>query len=64
MKKKDLSKKILWISLMAPYDTVSHAGGKIENYYLKKAHSSHELDLMLVTFCKEDEVSKLDLELH
>ena len=26
--------KVLWVSLMAPYDKVKHAAGKIENYFL------------------------------
>lgn len=55
-------KKILWISLRAPYDGVLHAGGKVHNFYLKKFHSSNKFDISLISFCYENEVSKLDLD--
>lgn len=55
-------KKLLWISLRAPYDRVLHAGGKIHNFYIKKFNSSNKFDINLLSFCYENEVSKLDLD--
>lgn len=57
-----MKKKILWVSLMAPYDSVGHAGGKIENFYLKYVHANSKLDVTLLSLCKEEEISKLDLD--
>ena len=57
-----MKKKVLWISLMAPYDTVGHAGGKIENFYLKYLHANSSADVTLVSLCKDFEVPKLDLD--
>jgi glycosyltransferase involved in cell wall biosynthesis len=54
-------KNVLWISAMAPYDKVPHAGGKIHNWYLKKLKTSDDLNIKVATFCKPDEVSKIDL---
>lgn len=55
-------KKVLWISLCAPYDTVAHAGGKIHNMYLKNMHNSGYFDISLLSFCYEYEVPYLDLD--
>jgi glycosyltransferase involved in cell wall biosynthesis len=55
-------KKVLWISITAPYDTVPHAGGQIHNYYLKKLCASNELQVKLLSFCEEDEKEKIDLD--
>ena len=55
-------KKVLWISLNAPYDKVDHAGGQVHNYYLKKLHATGKADLKLISFCHPSEVPKLDLE--
>ncbi len=57
-----MKKKILWISMMAPYDHVDHASGKTENYYLKNEYWSSDFDVTLLTLCKEYEVVKLDLD--
>lgn len=54
-------KKILWISLRAPYDSVAHAGGKDHNYYLKKFHNSKMFEIRLISFCFPYEKEKLDL---
>jgi hypothetical protein len=54
-------KNVFWISAMAPYDKVPHAGGKIHNWYLKKLKTSDDLNIKVATFCKPDEVSKIDL---
>lgn len=59
MKKKA---KVLWCSLMAPYDKVSHASGRIENYYLKYINSTQKYDIMVATFCKSPEVKLLDFD--
>ena len=54
-------KKVLWISLSAPYDSVAHAGGKTENYYVKGTKNSG-VDLRVLSFALEHERAKLDLE--
>ena len=53
--------KVLWISLCVPYDSVPHAGGKIHNYYLKKLCQKIS-DVFLISFFKEREFQKIDLE--
>lgn len=55
-------KKILWVSLTVPYDTVGHAGGKVHNFYLKEMKKLGLYDIFLISFCSENESSKLDLE--
>lgn len=55
-------KKLLWISQYVPYDSVPHAGGQIENYYLKSLHAKGDFDIKLYTFANEKEVSKIDLD--
>ena len=54
-------KKILWISLCAPYDAVAHAGGKSENYYMKGLKADND-DLRVLSFALEHEREKLDLD--
>lgn len=54
-------KKVLWISLSAPYDSVAHAGGKTENYYVKGTKKSG-VNLRILSFALEHERSKVDLE--
>lgn len=53
--------KVLWISLCVPYDSVPHAGGKIHNFYLKKLYQKIS-DIFLISFFKEREIQKIDLE--
>lgn len=51
--------KILWVSLMAPYDKVKHAGGRIENFFLKKLYYTKKFNIHLITFattCIKDEI--------
>ncbi len=55
-------KKILWISPYAPYDRVSHAGGKIHNYYVKTFHKSGNFDITLLSLCLQSEKELLDLD--
>lgn len=55
-------KKILWISPLAPYDTVGHAGGKNHNYYLKYVVSQKKFDVKLLSMCTPEELGKLDLD--
>lgn len=55
-------KDVLWISLMVPYDTVSHASGKTQNWYLKRLAKEKEVKLRLATFCKPNELEKIDLD--
>ena len=54
-------KKVLWISLSAPYDSVAHAGGKTENYYVKGIKKNN-VDLRILSFALEHERAKVDLE--
>lgn len=55
-------KKILWISPFAPYDNVTHAGGKVHNYYIKRFKDSGRFDVTLLSLCLKDEVIQLDLD--
>ena len=48
--------------MLAPYDTVGHAGGKIHNYYLKYLHKQNKCNIRLVSTYKESEAPKLDLD--
>jgi len=57
-------KDILWISCYAPYDSVSHAGGKIHNYWLKQFHKEQDFRIHLISFCNLDEVNRLDLDAY
>lgn len=54
-------KNILWISAMAPYDRVPHAGGKIHNWYLKRLNKEQSVKIKVATFCKPEEVDAIDL---
>lgn len=54
--------KVIWASLMAPYDKVKHASGKIENYFLKKLHSSRLFDVRVISFATKKEEKDLDLD--
>lgn len=47
--------KVLWISHCVPYDKVPHAGGKIENYYLKGLNKTGSYDIRLVTFGRKND---------
>lgn len=51
---------ILWISLCVPYDTVDHAGGKIENFYIKGI--SNFVRTQIVTFAFAHEANHMDLD--
>ncbi|MFA1015967.1 glycosyltransferase [Dubosiella newyorkensis] len=53
-------KKVFWISLMAPYDGVAHAGGKIHNYLLKYLNNEKNIDITLLTFASEKEKEYID----
>lgn len=58
----DNKKNLLWISLTAPYDKVPHAGGQIENYYLKGLKSLDHFEILLLSFIQEEKVDLLDLD--
>ena len=51
---------ILWISMCAPYDRVAHAGGKIENFYVKGLNKS--IPVSMITFANYDEMELVDLD--
>ena len=51
---------ILWISMCAPYDKVAHAGGKIENFYVKGLNKS--IPVSMITFANYDEMELVDLD--
>lgn len=57
-----MKNRILWISFCAPYDKVAHAGGQIHNFYLKGIQKTGRYDIKLITFAKDDEIEKVDLE--
>jgi glycosyltransferase involved in cell wall biosynthesis len=57
----DQKRKLLVLSLHAPYDAVPHAGGKTHNYYLKRFAADPAFEVRLVTFANPDEVSRIDL---
>lgn len=54
-------KKILWVSPYVPYDTVNHAGGQTENFYVKGL-KKYGFDVRVLSFCTEDELGKIDLD--
>lgn len=54
--------EVLWISKTVPYDSVPHAGGKIENYYIKELNKHENLHIHLISFCSFDVVEKIDLD--
>ena len=53
-------KKILFVSGVTPYDSVSHAGGKTINSYVKAL--SHNFEVAVVSLAYESEIDKMDLE--
>ena len=55
-------KELLWISPFAPYDKVTHAGGKVHNYYIKYFHNSKKFNITLLSLCFRDEEKLLDLD--
>lgn len=53
-------KNILWISPYAPYDSIPHAGGQIENFYLKYLFNNYkDGKLCLISECMKDELDKV-----
>lgn len=46
--------------MCAPYDRVAHAGGKIENFYVKGLNKS--IPVSMITFANCDEMDLVDLE--
>lgn len=55
---------VLWISPYAPYDKVGHAGGQIENYYVKEINRSKDIDLFLLSFIDKDEYDEVKSDLE
>lgn len=55
-------KKILWITPYGPYDTIGHAGGKTNNFYVKYLSSINKFDIVVVGINFESEREKSDLE--
>lgn len=55
-------KKLLWIGACTPYDAIPHAGGQVENYWVKHFNQSGIFDFRLFSFCRETELSKVDLD--
>lgn len=55
-------KNILYISLLAPYDKVDHAGGKVHNFYLKEMKSCGLFNIELLSMCWKREEKDLDLD--
>lgn len=61
MKKKE-KPKLLWVSLMAPYDEVKHASGRIQNYFLKNLFKRNEFDIHVITFEIKENSNEIDLD--
>lgn len=59
-----MRKKILWVSLCAPYDKVGHGGGKTHNFYLKKINESRMFDIELISFCGIEEYNDVITDLN
>ena len=57
-----MKKNILWISPYAPYDKVRHAGGKIENFYIKNLQKSGQFNIHLISCYYSSEKEFLDLD--
>lgn len=55
-----IKKNVLWISPYVPYDGVSHAGGKIENYYIKGLRK--KINVELISCFTTNEKHKIDLD--
>lgn len=53
--------RVLWISPYAPYDSVGHGGGQNHNHCIKYVKEKTDFDITLVSVCKEEEITKLDL---
>lgn len=53
-------RNVLWISPYVPYDEVSHAGGKIENYYIKGLKK--QINVELISCFNTNEKDKIDLD--
>lgn len=58
----DRKPNVLWVSLMAPYDKVKHAGGRIENYFLKNLHMTGKFKIHLISFATEKIRDEIDLD--
>lgn len=55
-------KSIIWISQHLPYDSVGHAGGKIQNFYLNNLIDSGFFDLRLLSFYWDNEINEFTLD--
>jgi len=53
---------VMWISPYVPYDTVRHAGGQTENFYLKGLVEDSEFDVFLLSFANLEELERIDLD--
>ena len=53
-------KKILYIGMYMPYDSVRHAGGQVFNYYVKRMAGL--ADVKLLSFADKGEIEKSTLE--
>ena len=53
---------ILLIPMEAPFDGVKHAGGNIANYYLNTYVEQPDIDVTMITWRNNHEVSKLYYE--
>jgi len=56
--------KVLWVSPMAPYDEVRHAGGKTHNFYTKGFGNDPRFETTLLTYCVENEAAIVEEEFH
>lgn len=56
-----MKKKVIWISPHLPYDKVNHAGGNIQNFYMKRLIETEKYEMKLISFYKPDELSKFTM---
>jgi glycosyltransferase involved in cell wall biosynthesis len=54
--------KLLICSPFAPHDSISHAGGQIHNYYVKRIKKETQIDMHIVTFAYREELPYIDLD--
>ena len=62
-----MTKKILWISMMLPYENVGHAGGKSFNYYINKCADDNRFDVTLIAKVlpgEEKNIEKINRNIH
>ncbi len=52
--------RLLWLSPIAAYDEIGHAGGKTFNFYLKQFARDAAFDVMAIVYAKAQDAKKID----